>query len=111
MEKNLVFSANMEMPETNTPPFYLCTALFCVSKPHESFSFPFQLFVLNHLLGKPYTPPELTPAACLTLLFFAPFDFTHAVPFICHIILQTLLLKTLLFFRVQLRFASAMKMP
>ena len=43
MEKNLVFSANMEMPETNTPPFYLCTALFCVSEPHESFSFPFQL--------------------------------------------------------------------
>lgn len=75
------------------------------------FAFPFQLFVLNHLLGEPYTPPELTPAACLTLLFFVPFDFTHAVPFICHIFLQTLPLKTLLFFRVQLRFASAMKMP
>ena len=48
MEKNLVFSANMEMPETNTPPFYLCVALFYVSRPHESFSFPFQLTLASH---------------------------------------------------------------
>ena len=42
-KKNLIFSANMEMPETNAPPFRLYTALFCVSKHQESFSFAFQL--------------------------------------------------------------------
>lgn len=54
--------------------------------------FPFPAFCAKPPL-EPYTPPELTPAACLTLLFFAPFHFTHAVPFICHIFLQILPLK------------------
>lgn len=37
--KNLNFSANMEMLETNSPPFCLDTALFCASKHQEGFSF------------------------------------------------------------------------
>lgn len=39
------------------------------------FAFPFQLFVLNHLLGEPYTPPELNTCSLPNTTFLWPFWF------------------------------------